>query len=86
MFIFIDIDDCNHTKEYFSEHEPCFSGVDCRDRKAPRRGFDCGPCPKGFVGNGKICQKEGEQEINLLLVKIKICFSTTFSYSPTNYF
>ena len=38
----------------------CFPGVECKDRKAPRRGFDCGSCPKGFVGNGKICQKEGD--------------------------
>ena len=63
IFNFIDIDDCDNTKEYSPDHEPCFSGVDCRDRKAPRRGFDCGPCPKGFVGNGKICQKEGDQKL-----------------------
>ncbi|XP_014469756.1 PREDICTED: cartilage oligomeric matrix protein [Dinoponera quadriceps] len=35
-------------------NSPCFPGVDCRDTS---RGPQCGPCPPGFTGNGRVCTK-----------------------------
>ena len=60
ILISIDINDCQKDTKSSYQNENCFPGVECKDRKAPRRGFDCAPCPKGYVGNGKICQKESE--------------------------
>ena len=69
----IDIDDCQKDVKSSYQHKNCFPGVECKDRKAPRRGFDCAPCPKGFVGNGKICQKESELTKNLLPMILLKC-------------
>ncbi|XP_011136223.1 cartilage oligomeric matrix protein isoform X2 [Harpegnathos saltator] len=35
-------------------NSPCFPGADCRDTS---RGPQCGPCPPGFTGNGRVCTK-----------------------------
>ena len=32
---------------------PCFSGSSCMETDAG--GFRCGPCPKGFIGDGRTC-------------------------------
>ena len=55
-----DINDCKEEGTSALHGQKCFPGVECKDRRAPRRGFDCAPCPKGYVGNGKICQKESK--------------------------
>ncbi|GBN82393.1 hypothetical protein AVEN_140433-1 [Araneus ventricosus] len=34
---------------------PCFSGVTCTDTPG---GFRCGPCPRGFLGDGITCRPE----------------------------
>lgn len=34
------------------EANTCFRGVRCTDTTD---GFQCGPCPEGFTGNGVIC-------------------------------
>ena len=67
---FVDIDDCQPSKISSQGQDLCYPGVECRDRKAPRRGFDCGKCPKGYVGNGKICQKEGKRKVLSIQHKI----------------
>jgi hypothetical protein len=46
-----DIDDCRI--------EFCYPGVECIDLKAPLRGYKCGICPSGFIGDGKRCEKQG---------------------------
>ena len=68
---YTDVDDCDKTNVESSFNDSCFPGVECIDRKAPERGFDCGPCPKGFVGNGRTCHKEGNQAI-VLMFRIRI--------------
>ncbi|XP_065179063.1 uncharacterized protein LOC135809606 [Sycon ciliatum] len=35
--------------------QPCASGVMCMDEPAPNTGFQCGPCPTGFSGDGQTC-------------------------------
>ncbi|CAH3024316.1 unnamed protein product [Porites evermanni] len=37
--------------------QPCFKGSTCTDLKAPANitGFQCGPCPSGYSGNGIKC-------------------------------
>ena len=77
LLLYVDIDDCQPSKISSQSQFLCYSGVECRDRKAPRRGFDCGKCPKGYVGNGKICQKEGKR--NLLSIPYKITWMLYFS-------
>jgi hypothetical protein len=42
--------------------------VKCEDLKAPMRGYKCGPCPPGFLGNGKHCKEEGETPLSHLLL------------------
>jgi len=32
---------------------PCFSGVECFE---VNNGFECGPCPRGYIGNGRACK------------------------------
>lgn len=41
--------------------DSCFRGVKCVDTKD---GFRCGPCPKGFVGDGIRCTDEDECRIS----------------------
>ncbi|XP_029165591.1 cartilage oligomeric matrix protein [Nylanderia fulva] len=41
---------------------PCYPGVDCRDTP---RGPQCGPCIRGYTGNGQVCTK---------LVNVITCF------------
>lgn len=36
------------------EERPCFLGVECRDTP---RGVACGPCPRGYQGDGRNCQR-----------------------------
>uniref|UniRef100_A0A6I8NS39 Thrombospondin 4 n=1 Tax=Ornithorhynchus anatinus TaxID=9258 RepID=A0A6I8NS39_ORNAN len=36
---------------------PCFRGVRCTDT---RDGFQCGPCPEGYTGNGVVCDDVDE--------------------------
>ena len=33
---------------------PCFPGVSCRD--GPGGTVQCGPCPRGYVGDGRTCK------------------------------
>ena len=37
--------------------QPCFKGSTCTDLKAPANitGYQCGPCPSGYSGNGIKC-------------------------------
>ncbi|XP_031551134.1 mucin-like protein [Actinia tenebrosa] len=36
---------------------PCYPGVQCKDLPAPANvtGYECGPCPSGFAGQGDSC-------------------------------
>ena len=47
---FTDIDDCHDNA--------CYPGVECMDLSAPDRGFKCGNCPEGYIGDGKNCHKQ----------------------------
>ena len=40
------------------DFQPCYPGVDCTDLPPPANisGFQCGPCPDGFTGDGQNCQ------------------------------
>jgi hypothetical protein len=38
----------------------CFKGVKCIDQPAPAAGFECGPCPSGFHGDGADCFPVGK--------------------------
>jgi len=53
--------------------------VKCEDLKAPMRGYKCGPCPPGFLGNGKHCKEEGETPLSLSL-------SFSFAFHCFSYF
>ena len=76
LLSYVDIDDCQPSKISSQGQDLCYPGVECRDRKAPRRGFDCGKCPKGYVGNGKICQKEGKRKV--LAIQHKITWTLVY--------
>lgn len=39
------------------DSSPCFRGVRCTDT---RDGFQCGPCPDGYTGNGITCSDVDE--------------------------
>ncbi|XP_053159390.1 thrombospondin-4 isoform X1 [Hemicordylus capensis] len=43
------------------EANTCFRGVQCRDTA---EGFQCGPCPEGFTGNGVTCTDIDECRYN----------------------
>ena len=81
LLSYVDIDDCQPSKISSQGQDLCYPGVECRDRKAPRRGFDCGKCPKGYVGNGKICQKEGKRKVLSIQYKITwILFHSVYGF------
>lgn len=42
-----DTDDCSILT--------CYEGVDCEDNPAPLEGVTCGPCPRGYSGDGMDC-------------------------------
>jgi len=50
-FCEVDLDAC---EENF---QPCFPGVSCIDLPPPANesGYECGPCPSGYSGNGAEC-------------------------------
>ena len=50
LCLFTDIDDCHDNS--------CYPGVECMDLSAPDRGFKCGICPEGYIGDGKNCHKQ----------------------------
>lgn len=54
-----DIDACNFNGN------PCFSGVNCTDHPPPANitGFDCGPCPSGYSGDGIVCTGKSRMRI-----------------------
>ena len=80
LLSYVDIDDCQPSKISSQGQDLCYPGVECRDRKAPRRGFDCGKCPKGYVGNGKICQKEGKRKVPSIQHKITFRFVQSMDF------
>ena len=41
---------------------PCFAGVSCRDTAS---GFQCGPCPAGYTGDGVNCRDINEVCVSL---------------------
>jgi len=49
-----DIDACE------SNGQPCYTGVECIDLPPPANasGYECGPCPSGYTGNGAQCAGE----------------------------
>ncbi|XP_066290899.1 mucin-like protein isoform X2 [Branchiostoma lanceolatum] len=51
-----DIDACDENSQ------PCYEGVRCRDYPAPANisGYECGPCPTGFSGDGETCEDINE--------------------------
>ncbi|KAI8519983.1 hypothetical protein Bbelb_032400 [Branchiostoma belcheri] len=51
-----DIDACEENSQ------PCYEGVRCRDYPAPANisGYECGPCPTGFTGDGETCKDINE--------------------------
>lgn len=44
------------------DSNPCFRGVRCTDT---RDGFQCGPCPEGYTGNGVTCSDVDEVQVQL---------------------
>lgn len=49
------------------DSNPCFRGVRCTDT---RDGFQCGPCPEGYTGNGIACSDV--DEVNTQLDSLRI--------------
>jgi hypothetical protein len=41
------------------------------------RGYKCGPCPPGYLGNGKHCKEEGKLKLVSVLMKIWVVGSGT---------
>lgn len=44
------------------DSNPCFRGVRCTNT---RDGFQCGPCPEGYTGNGVTCSDVDEVKVRL---------------------
>ncbi|PNJ49705.1 THBS4 isoform 4 [Pongo abelii] len=65
------------------DSNPCFRGVQCTDS---RDGFQCGPCPEGYTGNGITCIDVDEvctdidECRNGACVPNSICVNTLGSY------
>lgn len=61
-FIQLQIDNCAGCQhggaaivvESCENSNPCFRGVECRDTVS---GMVCGNCPRGYVGDGRNCQR-----------------------------
>jgi len=39
----------------FCRFKPCFPGVPCFNDPATEKGFECGECPLGMLGDGVNC-------------------------------
>ena len=54
-----DIDACDLNAQ------PCFERSKCIDLPPPanERGFQCGPCPSGYTGDGSLCAGKGTNRI-----------------------
>ena len=60
------------------DSNPCFHGVRCTDT---RDGFQCGPCPEGYTGNGIVCSDV--DEVNTQLDRggsLGIAYSLSMAY------
>ncbi|XP_032681170.1 cartilage oligomeric matrix protein [Odontomachus brunneus] len=57
-------------------NSPCFPGADCRETS---RGPQCGPCPPGFTGNGRVCSK-----IHVITCIDRPCYPGVQCYEVTN--
>nr|AAI70280.1 Thrombospondin-4 [Xenopus laevis] len=51
----------------------CFRGVRCIDTEG---GFQCGPCPEGYTGNGVICTDVDECRLNPCFLGVR-CINTS---------
>jgi len=60
---------CNH-------NSPCYPGVDCRDTPS---GPQCGPCLRGYTGNGRVCVK-----INVVTCHQQPCFQGVRCYDDND--
>ncbi|XP_078608665.1 uncharacterized protein LOC144880404 [Branchiostoma floridae x Branchiostoma japonicum] len=43
-------------------YHPCFPGVECTNNTLLQKGYKCGSCPPGLVGNGETCEDVSECE------------------------
>ncbi|XP_019629037.1 PREDICTED: LOW QUALITY PROTEIN: mucin-like protein [Branchiostoma belcheri] len=69
-----DIDACEENSQ------PCYEGVRCRDYPAPANisGYECGPCPTGFTGDGETC--EDINECNTTDSDVQTCAQICVNY------
>ncbi|KYM95724.1 Thrombospondin-4 [Cyphomyrmex costatus] len=57
-------------------NSPCYPGVDCRNTPS---GPQCGPCLRGYTGNGRVCVK-----INTITCLQRPCFQGVRCYDDSN--
>ncbi|KAL6437051.1 hypothetical protein ACFW04_004985 [Cataglyphis niger] len=55
---------------------PCYPGVECHQTS---RGPQCGPCPRGYTGNGRACTK-----INVITCVNRPCFQGVRCYDASD--
>ncbi|XP_078353037.1 mucin-like protein [Oculina patagonica] len=71
-----DIDACE------MNGQPCYTGVNCIDLPPPANasGYECGPCPPGYTGNGAQCVDLDECQSNSLNNCEQLCVNLPASF------
>lgn len=77
-----DIDACNFNGN------PCFSGVNCTDHPPPANitGFDCGPCPSGYSGDGIVCTGKSRMRILRVMTEFGVHSTKLLSSDLAHHF
>ena len=77
-----DIDACNFNGN------PCFLGVNCTDHPPPANitGFDCGPCPSGYSGDGIVCTGKSRMRILRVMTEFGVHSTKLLSSDLAHHF
>lgn len=59
----------------FCRFKPCFPGVPCFNDPSTVKGFECGECPLGMIGDGVNCSDVDEVNVAIHMFKKNARFS-----------